>query len=110
MTPSCVLLEDENAPKYPGGQQQPRRGVNSEDSRQEALEMDRRMKPPPNPHPPPSHSLICPLFSPTVYIPSADTGGGLFALLMESRGGVKEVAGCYLDRAAAKVNLRAGFK
>lgn len=65
--------------------------------------MDRRMPPP----------LICPFFSPTVYIPSTDTGeegGPLFALLMESRGGVKEVAGCYLDRAATKVNLRAGFK
>lgn len=78
------VLEDENTPEYPEEQGQFSRGVNSKESLQETLEMDCRMESLPL-----SSSL--PLFFATVYIPSSDTG--LFALLMESCAGVKEVAG-----------------
>lgn len=78
------VLEDENTPEYPEEQGQFSPGVNSKESLQETLEMDCRMESL-------SPSLLRPLFFATVYIPSSDTG--LFALLMESCAGVKEVAG-----------------
>lgn len=77
------VLEDENTPEYPEEQGQFSPGVNGKESLQETLEMDCRMESP--------LPLLRPLFFATVYIPSSDTG--LFALLMESCAGVKEVAG-----------------
>lgn len=76
------VLDDENTPEYPEEQGQFSPGVNSKESLQETLEMDCRME---------SSPLLRPLFFATVYVPSSDTG--LFALLMESCAGVKEVAG-----------------
>lgn len=58
-------------------------GINRKESLQETLEMNCSMEaPPPN--------FLFALFFVTVYVPSSDTG--LFALLMESCAGVKEVA------------------
>lgn len=81
---SCILVRRMKIPaEYPGEQGQFGPGVNSKRSLQETLEMDCRMEPPP--------PFISRLFFVTVDFPSSDTG--LFAVLMESRAGVKEVLG-----------------
>lgn len=79
------VSENENTPEYPQEQGQFSPEVNSKESLQETLEMDCRME-----SLSPLRSFR-PLFFATVYIPSSDTV--LFALLMESCAGVKEVAG-----------------